>query len=47
LGDGALSTWTDNRDGPPNSRDVYVADMDNETGGGNLEYESGFEGSEE
>lgn len=25
-----LSTWTDNRDGPPNSKDVYVADMDNQ-----------------
>lgn len=30
LFDQTLSTWTDNRDGPPNSKDVYVADMDNQ-----------------
>jgi hypothetical protein len=30
LVDQMLSTWTDNRDGPPNMKDVYVAVMDNE-----------------
>ncbi len=30
LFDQMLSTWTDNRDGPPNAKDAYVAGMDNE-----------------
>lgn len=44
LGGKIYSTWTDNRDGPPNSRDAYVADMDNEITV--FEYRSGFEDPE-
>ncbi len=29
LGMKSIATWTDNRDGPPNSKDVYASDMDN------------------